>query len=411
MRNRVLLFLAFALVFAARPGASEATKAGMDTGRLDRIAPRMKSFVDKGVVAGTVTLIQRHGQVVHLEAAGYQDLESKKPMRPDTIFEIMSMTKPVTSVGIMILVEEGKVSLWDPVEKYLPEFKGMWVIDKRVPYESGRTGDSERALRRPSRPITVYDLLTHTSGMPELPPEAMGGVNFYYNMNKTLAEAVTLYSQQPLEFDPGTKWAYSNTGMATLGRIIEAASDQPYERFLEERIFKPLGMTDSFLFPPESKRDRIASVYQFKDGKLQGYGDLIYRKGAKYPMPEGGMYSTAKDMAAFYQMMLSGGALNGQRILSKASVETMTMVHTGSLPVWGQTATGYGLGWAVSRNPNATLTLSSLGTYGHGGAFGTQGWIDPAKDLVGVFMVQRSGGGSEGVHEAFREIANAAVIQ
>src|ERR1017187_339454 len=152
MRNRLLLFLTFALVFAARPGASEATKAGMDTGRLDRIAPRMKSFVDKGVVAGTVTLIQRHGQVVHLEATGYQDLETKKPMRPDTIFEIMSMTKPVTSVAIMILVEEGKVSLWDPVEKYLPEFKGMWVIDKRVPYESGRTGDSERALKRPSRP-------------------------------------------------------------------------------------------------------------------------------------------------------------------------------------------------------------------------------------------------------------------
>ncbi len=411
MRNRAVLFLTVGLIFATRPGIGEATKAGMDTARLERIAPRMRSFVDKGAVAGTVTLIQRHGQIVHLEAAGFQDLDGKKPMKADSIFEIMSMTKPVTSVAIMMLVEEGKVSLNAPVERYLPEFRSMWVIDARIPYGGDRPGDRERALKRPSRPITVYDLLTHTSGMPEYPPEAMSGVGFYYNMNKTLADAVALYSQQPLEFDPGSKWSYSNTGMATLGRIVEVASDQPYERFLDERIFKPLGMVDSSLFPVDAKHDRISRVYARKDGKLQDMGDAIYRKGAKYPMPEGGMYSTAKDMAAFYQMMLSGGTSNGHRLLSKASVETMTTVHTGALPVWGSNATGYGLGWSVARNPNAILTLSSMGTYGHGGAFGTQGWVDPAKDLVGVFMVQNSAGGSEGAHDAFREIANSAVIQ
>lgn len=410
MRLRAALFFTVALLFVTRPGTGEATKAGMDTGRLARIAPRMQSFVDKGVVSGAVTLVQRHGEVVYLEAAGYQDLEKKTPMRTDTIFEIMSITKPVTSVGILMLVEEGRVALYDPVEKYLPEFRGLWVIDARVPNHD-RPGDSERSLKRPSRPITVYDLLTHTSGMPEMPPESMGGVEFYFRMDKTLAEAVTLYSQQPLEFDPGTKWAYSNTGMATLGRIIEVASDQPYERFIDERILKPLGMTDSFFFPPDAKRDRIASVYTLRKGKLETMGEGIYRRGAKYAMPEGGMYSTAKDMAAFYQMMLNGGSYNGQKLLSKATVETMTMVHTGNMPVWGSTSSGYGLGWAVSRSPNATLTLSSMGTFGHGGAFGTQGWVDPAKDLVGVLMLQRSSGGSEPVHEAFREMANAAVMQ
>ncbi len=399
MWKRAVLFIAISLFGAT----IDTPKSGMDAARLGRIAARMQSFVDKGVVAGTVTLVQRHGQVVHLEAAGYQDLETKKPMRTDTIFEVMSMTKSVTSTGIMMLVEDGKVALYDAVEKYLPEFKGMWVIDNK--------SDRERTLKRPTRPITVYDLLTHTSGMPEMPPEAMGGVGFYSTMNRSLAEAVTLYSQQPLEFDPGTKWSYSNTGMATLGRIIEVASDQSYQGFLEERIFKPLAMSDSFFFPPDSKRDRIASVYMWKDGKLSNAGEGIYRKSAKYSMPEGGMYSTAKDMAAFYQMMLNGGTHNNQRLLSKAAVETMTMVHTGNLPLWGSTANGYGLGWAVARNPDARLTLSSSGTYGHGGAFGTQGWVDSTKDLVGVFMVQRASGGSEPVHAAFREMANAAVIQ
>ncbi len=410
MRIRVTLLAALALFATAPRASSDALQTGMDTARLARIGPRMQSFADRGVVSGTVTLLQRHGQVVHLEATGFQDLETRRPMRTDTIFEIMSMTKPVTAVGIMILVEDGKLALYDPVEKYLPEFRGMWVIASRTA-NTDRPGDRERALQRPSRAITIYDLLTHTSGMPEYPPEAMGGSGFYSNMNKTLAEAVTIFSQQPLEFEPGSKWAYSNTGMATLGRIIEVVSGQPYERYVDERILQPLGMVDSFFFPPESKRARIASVYDLKNGKLESLGDGIYRKGAKYPMPEGGMYSTATDMAAFYQMMLSGGVYKERRVLSKAAVETMTLVHTGSLPVWNSNATGYGLGWAVMRNPNATLTLTSLGAYGHGGAFGTQGWVDPAKDMVGVFMIQRFPGGAEPVHEAFREMANAAVIQ
>jgi CubicO group peptidase (beta-lactamase class C family) len=164
-------------------------------------------------------------------------------------------------------------------------------------------------------------------------------------------------------------------------------------------------MKDSFFFPPAEKHARIASVYELKDGKLRNLGDGIYRKGAKYSMPEGGLYATASDMYAFYQMMLSGGALNGRRILSRASVETMTQVHTGDL------RPSYGLSWAVAKGPAGTLTLAAEGAFGHGGAFGTYGWIDPRRDLIGVFMIQRFPSGSPDEQNAFRQLAAASVIE
>lgn len=408
--RRIVGFVALSLlIWSAPPPAVNAAKAGMDPVYLARIGPRMRQLCEPGIAAGTVTLIQRHGAAAHLEAVGYQDLESRKPMRTDTIFEVMSMTKPVTSVAIMILAEEGLLSLSDPVDKYLPEFRGMWVIDARVANKD-KPGDRERSLKRPARAITIRDLMTHTSGMPEYgPAETMG--DLYTKMNRTLAEAVTMFSQQPLEFEPGTRWQYSNTGMATLGRIVEVVGDQPYERFLEERIFKPLEMTDSFFFPPENKKDRIASVYGMQNGKLESLGAGIYRKGAKYSMPEGGLYSTASDMAAFYQMMLNHGSYKGKKILSKASVDVMTMIHTGDLQVSHSPYVGWGLGWSVNKNAGSTLTLSSRGAYSHGGAFGTYGWVDPTKDMVGVFMVQSFPNNSEPLRNAFVEIANAAVTQ
>jgi len=390
-----MLRIPFLLLLAATVLAQP--KSGLDPVRLARIPERMKSFVDKGTVAGVVTLVQRHGQTPAVDAVGYQDIESKKPMRGDTIFQVMSMTKPVTAAGIMILAEEGRLSLGDPVEKHLPEFRGLWVIDKR-------DGEKALTLKKPSRLITIRDLMTHTSGMATLPPEGMGGVNFYYNMTKTLAEAASIYSQMPLDFDPGSQWQYSNPGIAVLGRIIEVAGDQPYEKFLEERIFKALGMKDSFLFPPPDKVARIAAVYQDEKGKLKSMGDAIYRKGAKYSMPEGGLYATAADMAAFYQMMLNGGALAGRRVLSKASVEVMTAIHTADVQKGGS---AWGLGWTVVQNSAGTLPLVSQGTYGHGGAFGTYGWIDPKKQMVGVLMLQ--GALSGDVRNAFVAMASAAV--
>lgn len=396
-----LLLSVAALLQAASPDPG---KAGLDVERVRRIPSRMQKFVDQGLIAGAVTLIQRNGAVGELDAVGMQNLETKTPMQADTIFEVMSMTKPVTAAGIMILVDEGKLSIQDPVEKYLPEFKGMWLIDARV--KDAATGrDREMAMKRPSRPITIRDLLTHTSGMREMPPEPLA--DLYRKFDYSLKEAVHFFSQQPLEFDPGTKWAYSNTGMATLGRIIEVVSDQPYEKFLEERVFKPLGMVDTFFFVPEAKKSRIAAVYTTgKDGKLVNMGNGIYRPNAKYPMPEGGLYSTAQDMAAFYQMCLSGG----KGILSKAALNAMTTVHTGALPVWGSRATGYGLGFNVIRDADGTLSLSSVGSYGHGGAFGTQVWADPKTGLVGVLMIQKFPNDANEVHNVFRSMANASVV-
>src|SRR5262249_33167893 len=254
-------------------------------------------------IAGTVTLIERHGALAHLEAVGYSDIETKKPMRPDAIFQIMSMTKPFTGVAIMMLAEEGKLRLNDPVEKHLPDFRGQLLADAAAP-------------RKPQHPITIRDLMTHTSGMPALPPPPIK--DLYQRFQLPLREAVSLFAKQPLEFEPGSKWMYSNTGIATLGRIIEVASDQTFERFLEDRITKPLGVPDTFLFPPADKLDRIATNHRTLDGKLQpaegealGGDSRRYRKGAKYSMPEGGLYSTATDLVTFYEMMLHHGAYHG----------------------------------------------------------------------------------------------------
>jgi CubicO group peptidase (beta-lactamase class C family) len=397
MKRIVLALALVALRVWAAPPAS-----GLDAERLARIPARMKAFVECGSIAGAVMLVARHGTVGSVEAVGYQNLETKTPMRTDTIFQIMSMSKPVTAIGIMMLLEEGRLGLNDPVERHLLEFRGQWVIDNRP-------DEKTRLLKKSPRPITIKDLLTHTSGMAAMAPEGMKEVMFKFD--HTLAEAVTVYSQQPLEFEPGKKWSYSNTGIATLGRIIEVVSGMPYEKFMEERIFKPLGMKDSFFFPPEEKKARIAMLYKLEDGHLKRAGAealagdaALYRKGAKYPCPECGMYSTATDLAALYQMMLNGGVHQGKQLLSRASVEAMTAVQTGEL------RPSYGLGWAVSTDPGMLLSLKSQGTFGHGGAFGTYGWMDPKKDLLGVFLIQRTAGGTDAESNAFQALAGAAAV-
>ena len=227
---------------------NQAAVTGMDPERLGRIPARMKEFVEQGTIAGAVTLVARHGVVASLEAVGYQDLETKMPMRTDSIFQIRSMAKPVTAVGIMLLQEDGRLALDDPVEKHLPEFRGISVSERRE-------GEEERALKQPSRPITIRDLMTHTSGMLfELVPPDGDWKTWVQEWRKwTLAEYVTLCAQQPLQFDPGTKFQYSDEGFHSLGRIIEVASEQPYEKFIADRIFEPLGMKDSFFFPPPAK--------------------------------------------------------------------------------------------------------------------------------------------------------------
>jgi CubicO group peptidase (beta-lactamase class C family) len=356
--------------------------AELNPAKLAAVRTRMQQFVDEGEIAGAVTLVARHDRVVSLEAVGYQDLDAKKPMKADSLFRIASMTKPITAVGIMILVDEGKLAIDDPVEKYLPEFHGQPLAVR---------GKSGVTLQKPSRPITLRDLLTHTSGMPGGLPQRPAGL--YEKRDVSLADAVRQFAKEPLQFEPGTKWQYCNIGIDTLGRIIEVASGQSYEAFLQKRIFGPLGMVDTCFYPSPAQAERIAVTYRKDQGKLVATTTLIIgpTAGAKYPIPAGGLYSTAADLARFYQMVLNQGERHGQRILTPASVARMTRVHTGDLTAGFTAGVGFGLGWGVVRTPTDVTAMLSPGTFGHGGAFGTQGWIDPQKDLIFVLMIQRVG--------------------
>lgn len=372
--GRLFLFLSALPLFAAGPDA-----VGMDPLKLAAIPKRMQAYVDQGMAAGFVTLVARHGHVVQLAATGYQDREAQTPMKTDSLFQIMSLTKPITCVGIMVLMEEGRLALIDPVGKYLPEFK---------------------------QPITIRDLMTHTSGLPGSLPKA-------YDKNEhTLKEVVKVAAQLPLEFEPGSKWSYSNVGIATLGRIIEVVSGEAYERFIQERIFDPLAMSDTHYFLPAAKAQRLAAVYTDDHGSLRRDEADPLRKGSKYASPEGGLYSTASDIGRFYQMMLDKGSLNGRRVLSSASVELMTTVHTGNLKTGFSPGVGYGLGLSVVREPAGMFRLNSIGTFGHGGAYRTYGWADPAKDLIGVIMFQRTNGGGDVAPEinSFMQMAAAAIV-
>ncbi len=377
-------------------------KTHLDAQKIAQIPVRMKSYVDQGTIAGAVTLVARHGVVAALDSTGYTDMETRQPMKTDAIFQLHSMTKPIVAIGAMILVEEGKIAINDPVEKYLPEFRGMWVVDY---------GDKDRKmLRRPSRVITIRDLMTHTSGLPLNPPAGIG--ELHGALHKTLNEVILVISQQPLAFDPGTRWMYSNTGIAALARVIEVVSGTPYEMFLEQRIFKPLGMKDTHTFPPKEKFHRMPTAYILREGKTLKYtsdplgeGAMKFRENAKYPLPEGGLYSTASDLFILCQMMLSGGEYKGVRILSPASVEVMTTVHTGDLKA-SAPGLGAGLGWTVVRNADAGPL--SLGTFGHGGRYGTYFFVDRKRDMLGIFLIHREGGSEE--KNAFVSLATAAAI-
>ncbi len=395
MRFWVGLILAGTLS-AAPPVVKDAAKTGLDAARLAKIPVRMKEFVDRGTAAGMVTLVARHGQVAALDAVGYTDIETRQPMRTDNIFQIHSMTKPVVCVALMMLMEEGKLALTDAVEKHLPEFRGIQVKGKG----------------KPARPVTVRDLMTHTSGMMLNPPPAIG--ELHGALHKSLAEVVHIVSQHPLEFEPGTKWQYSNMGIATVARIVEVLGGMPFEKFLHARIFEPLGMQDTYIYPPKEKFHRMPTAYILKDGKPLKYtadplgeGRMKFREGAKYPLPEGGIYSTAEDLFAFYQMMLNGGEYRGKRLLSKASVQVMTTVHTGDLRTNGP-GNGWGLGWYVVKDTAGELSLLSRGTYGHGGRYGTFCFLDPVRDMVGIFMIHREGGSEERL--AFTQLAVSAAI-
>jgi CubicO group peptidase (beta-lactamase class C family) len=271
--------------------------------------------------------------------------------------------------------------------------------------------DGSIRLRKPSRLPTIRDLMTHTSGMMLNPPPGIG--ELHGALHKSLPEVALVISQQPLQFDPGTKWQYSNMGIAALARILEVRSGMALEKFLEARIFQPLGMKDTYIFPPKEKFHRMPTAYILKDGKPVKYttdplgeGKMKFRENARYSLPEGGVYSTAMDLFALYQLLLNGGERNGVRLLSKASVDVMTKVHTGDLKT-NAPGNGYGLGWAIVKDPMAELSLLSRGAYGHGGRYGTYCFIDPKRQMIGIFMIHREGGSDE--RNMFVQMAMSAV--
>lgn len=383
--------------------AVTATAAGpsLDPAKLKLIPVRMQEFVDRGQISGVITLVARNNQIAELDAVGYADIEKKRPMRTDTIVQIMSQTKTVTGVAAMILVDEGKLDITMPVKHYLPEFKGIQVADTRP--------DGTVSVHPPQHPPAVWELMSHTSGLAFL-PEHGEFARINYTMDHTLAEAVRAYANEKLIAEPGTKYQYSNMGIATLGRIVEVLSGEKYEDFVQSRILTPLGMTDSFYFPPEDKKSRIAMIYMpGPDGKLvqarekaQGGDPAAYRAGARYAGPELALFSTASDLYKFYQMLANRGVLNGTRIISPPAVEAMTHDYTPDHK-------GYGLTVSVAEGVRPLLNFVKPGTFGHGGAFGTNGSIDPKTGLVTVFLPQMMGGPTREAQDLFAQLAESAV--
>ncbi|HZZ72520.1 MAG TPA: serine hydrolase domain-containing protein [Pirellulales bacterium] len=332
------------------------------------VAPLQK-FVENHTLAGAVGLVATKDQVLAVDAVGFADIAQQTPMRTDCLFWIASQSKSMTATALMMLVDEGKVHVEDPVEKYLPEFQGQqWIAEQT---------DDRTVLKRPSRPITIHDILSHTSGLP-----FMSRVEHKIDQ-LSLHEASISYALTPLRTEPGSKYDYSNAGLNTAGRIIEVVSGMPYETFLQKRLFDPLGMHDTTFWPTAEQIKRIAKSYKpnaAQDGLEEIQIDqLTYplsdrRRG---PSPAGGLFSTAADVARFCQMVLNHGSLAGHRYLSPEAVQQMTSKQTRDL------SSSYGFGWQTSADPH--------GSFGHGGAYSTHMEIDPAHGLITVFLVQHAG--------------------
>ena len=365
---------------------------------LSGIGAAMAEIVAKGEVAGAVTVVVSKDAVLHLESTGLADVASKRPMTPDTVFWIASMSKPITGASVLMLQDEGKLNVADPVGKYLPEFAGL-----KTP--SGKLAN-----------LTITQILTHTSGLGEATgPGAKEA--------KTLADLVPIWLAAPMQYEPGEKWKYTQSGINAAARIVEVVSGMTFDAFLEQRLFAPLGMKDTTFYPSDAQRTRLVTGYakNQETGQLEpvpareGYEGTHNRP----PQGNGGLYSTPQDYARFCQMLLAGGTLDGHRYLSPEALTFLATPQTGSLPTGfflkdGMgTNYGWGIGTSVLRVPHeGVAAMLSPGTFGHGGAWGTQAWIDPAKGVAYVLMIQRSNlpnsDGSE-IRRVFQESAARAL--
>jgi len=346
----------------------------------DPIHTYLQTLVDKHTLAGAVTLVATKDGIAELQAAGYRDLTSKSPMETQDLFWIASTSKPMTATALMMLVDEGKVNVNDPVEKYLPEFRGQPVKGKRQESSgAGQRADAQKdqQLVPADHPILVREILSHTSGLPFKSSAQPGALDLL-----PLKDAVHSFAAEPLNFQPNTDYAYSNEGLNTAARMIEVVTGIPYEQFMQERLFTPLGMKDTTFWPTPEQQKRIAKTYKV-DEKTKELGEVPINQLTyplddhvhRFPMPAGGLFSTAADVARFARMILNGGELDGKRYLSARSLHVMTSEQNGGLG--GQS---YGFGWSVSKTG-----------FGHGGAFRNDLEIDQAKGRILIFMVQQDG--------------------
>jgi CubicO group peptidase (beta-lactamase class C family) len=380
---------------------AKAETVGMSSKRLERINAFIKDYVDTNQIAGAVTLVARKGKVVHFEAQGWRYKEENQPMQKDAIFSLASMTKPIVSTALMMLWEDGKFMLDDPIAKWLPSYAHKQVLD---PVSGQRT---------PARPVTVRNILSHTSGLSLNPstgpspltdtpadeaaaegdpfdPQAPAQTGGAAGRPKTLLEAVERAAGSPLAFQPGDRWQYgSSTDFVAI--LVEKMSGMTIDEFVRTRIFQPLGMRDTFYNIPQEKVGQVAAIYRpDKDGKITLLRKPEYHEPTTYFPGVAGLNGTAADYFRFCQMILNGGEYNGQRLLGRMTVNMMiTNQIGGGKPVYIRgDGYGFGLGFVVLTNPARSPDALSMGTFTWGGANGTLFWIDPQEDLIGIMMIQ-----------------------
>lgn len=395
---------------------------GMAGDRLGRVTPYMRGLVDQGRLAGTVTLVARNGKVVYHEAAGRRDVDRNVPMTTDTLFRIASMSKAVTSVAIMMLVEEGRVHLDDPVSRLIPAFARTTVV---VPPPIGATGAAATTAGTmpAARPITIRHLLTHTAGISygngnpfESQYRAAGAIGWYFaDKDEPIATTIDRLAALPMDAQPGEKYVYGfNTDI--LGVVVEKVSGQTLADFFQSRIFAPLKMTHTSFYVDAAQADRLATVYAMPKagGTLErapepGMGQGHYVNGPRKSYSGGaGLVSTAADYARFLQMLLNGGTLDGVRLLSPKTVELMTSNHVGSLYANGNL--GFGLGFEITEHVGRSGRPGSVGEYGWGGAYHTKFWVDPLEKLVVVFMTQLLPAAGSDAHMTLRQLVYASIV-
>ena len=372
---------------------------GLSTERLQRINELIQRYIDSNDITGAVTLVARKGRIAHYEAQGQMNLEEKTPMRKDALFRMASSTKPIASVAILMLMEEGKLRLNDPISRFIPEFRNPKVAVLKSPTPPpvvpGQPAPAPDIYTIPAnRIITVRDLLTHTSGLGSGGASSgeMAKVAQTRTPTDTLADYIPRLGALPLDFQPGTQWRYSpGAGIDTLGRIVEIASGLTFDQFLKQRIFDPLGMKDTFFALPADRQARLMTLYRRVNNQLEKNPNQPSLLTQKYFSGAGGLVSTAEDYFHFAQMLANGGQHNGKRLLSPHTVELMSSNHVGEMFV-GQLGRppGMGFGFAVEVVVDAIKADSrrSNGSFGWDGAFGTHFWVDPKEKMVAVLMIQ-----------------------